>query len=540
MIFSEMPIDECAGAFLVHAVRTADGVLKKGHNLGTREIALLRAAGVSKVFAAKLEKDDVAEDIAATRLANALLAEGLRADPAFTGRVNLFAEKAGVIQIDKKRIDAINAIDEAVTVASVSEHSMVGVGQMVATVKIIPFSVPDTVLARCLAAASANQPALSLSPFRSRPVALIHTILPTLKPSIVDKTTTITNQRLSAAGCEEAVESRCSHETGEIATALGKAIESGAELVLVMGASAITDRRDVIPAAILAAGGRIEQFGMPVDPGNLLLLAEIGNVPVLGLPGCARSPKPNGFDWVLQRLLADLKVHSSDLRAMGVGGLLMEIPTRPQPRAGAERIVHKPPHVVAIILAAGKSSRMGQNKLLLDDSGQPIIATTVDHAMAAGVAKVIVVVGHERGAVCDALAGRKVEIVVAADFASGMSASLKAGIEAVPTEADAVIVMLGDMPRTQPQLLRRLISAYQPLENRSIVVPTQRGKRGNPVLWDRRYFAEMSQLSGDVGARHLIGEHADQVAEIEVSDSDVFLDVDTPEVYERLRSRSLT
>ena len=105
------------------------------------------------------------------------------------------------------------------------------------------------------------------------------------------------------------------------------------DALIAFGASAITDRRDVIPAAIEAIGGRIERFGMPVDPGNLLLLAERHGMPIIGAPGCARSPKENGFDWVLQRVLAGVPIHDADIRAMGVGGLLMEIASRPQPRA---------------------------------------------------------------------------------------------------------------------------------------------------------------------------------------------------------------
>jgi molybdenum cofactor cytidylyltransferase len=109
-----------------------------------------------------------------------------------------------------------------------------------------------------------------------------------------------------------------------------------AELIVVFGASAIADRRDVIPSAIEAAGGQVEHFGMPVDPGNLLLMGSVAGKPVIGAPGCARSPKENGFDWVLHRILADVPVTRADITALGVGGLLMEIVTRPQPRAGGK------------------------------------------------------------------------------------------------------------------------------------------------------------------------------------------------------------
>jgi molybdenum cofactor cytidylyltransferase len=267
---------------------------------------------------------------------------------------------------------------------------------------------------------------------------------------------------------------------------------------------------------------------MPVDPGNLLLLGRIGDVPVLGLPGCARSPKLNGFDWVLQRLVADLPVGRADIMGMGVGGLLMEIPSRPAPRAE--------PHgdapakrVAAIVLAAGRSSRMGaRNKMTASVGGVPMALRAVDAALASRADPVVVVTGHDRETVEDLLAGRPVRIVHNPDYAEGLSTSLKAGLAALPEAAEAALVCLADMPRVSAADLDRLIAAYAPEDGRAIVVPTRDGRRGNPVLWDRRFFADMRRLAGDVGARHLIGAHAACVAEVAMPDDAVLIDVDTP------------
>jgi len=152
--------------------------------------------------------------------------------------------------------------------------------------------------------------------------------------------------------------------------------------VVVFGASAIADRRDVIPAAVEAVGGTIEHFGMPVDPGNLLLIGEARDRPVLGAPGCARSPKENGFDWVLMRLMAGLEVTQADITGMGVGGLLMEIVTRPQLREVPEPAADGR-RVAAIVLAAGRSTRMGgPNKLIETIAGKPLVRIAVEHALA--------------------------------------------------------------------------------------------------------------------------------------------------------------
>src|SRR6185312_1680468 len=144
-------------------------------------------------------------------------------------------------------------------------------------------------------------------------------------------------------------ERRVPHDEAVLSKAIAEMLDLGAELVIVFGASAIADRRDVIPAALTGAGGVVQHFGMPVDPGNLLLIGKARGVPVLGAPGCARSPVENGFDWVLMRLLAGLRVARSDLAGMGVGGLLMEIVTRPQPRLSPSTDSNN--NIAAVILA---------------------------------------------------------------------------------------------------------------------------------------------------------------------------------------------
>jgi molybdenum cofactor cytidylyltransferase len=323
-----------------------------------------------------------------------------------------------------------------------------------------------------------------------------------------------------------------------LAALIAEMLTAGAELVLVAGASAIVDRRDVIPAAITRQGGTIEHFGMPVDPGNLLLMGRVGAVPVLGLPGCARSAKVNGFDWVLRLMLAGLPAGPEAIRRMGVGGLLTEIPSRPLPRAQAgapAAALPRRPLVAALVLAAGSSRRMGAvNKLLITIDGKPMLKHAVEAVIAAKLAPVIVVTGHQHELVEAALQGLAARFVHNPDFAAGLSTSLKRGLAALPAECEGVLVALGDMPRVTAKEIASLANAFNPLEGRAIIVPTRRGKRGNPVLWARRFFPEMQEVAGDVGARHLIGAYPEAVAEIEMEGDGVLTDIDTPQALARL------
>jgi molybdenum cofactor cytidylyltransferase len=523
-----MPARAATGAILAHSVRAGGLALRKGTRLTAEHVAALDAAGVETVVAAQLQPDDVHEDAAAQRLAAALTGPGIRAEPPFTGRSNLYAETAGVVLIDRAAVDRLNQIDPAITLATVAEYAAVADGQMVATVKIIPFAVGRRAVDAALSAV-AGAGVIRVAPFVRQRVGLVGTMLPSLKPSVMDKTRKHLDERLRGAGATVLAEARVNHEIAPTATAITELRARGAELVVVFGAAATSDAGDVIPAAIEQAGGRVLRVGMPVDPGNLLVLGEIDGLPVIGAPGCARSPKENGFDWVLRRLLADVPVTPGDIARLGVGGLLMEIPSRPQSRAGEhEEPVRKKQRIAAVILAAGRSTRMGSNKLIAKIGSRPLVRIVAEAALASRVHRTIVVTGHRAEEVRAALKGLEVGFAHNPDYAEGLSTSLKVGTDRLGNDVDAAVVLLGDMPGIGATAIDRLIAAFDPAAGALIVVPTHAGKRGNPVLWSARFFDALRQVEGDVGGRHLLGIHSEAVVEVEMDEA-VTLDLDTPE-----------
>jgi molybdenum cofactor cytidylyltransferase len=531
MIFGEERTEEAEGLILAHSLRLAGAMLKKGRVLTELDVAAIKAAGINFVTGARLEACDMGEDAAAALVAQALTGDNVTANAPFVGRCNLFAAVRGVVEIDRERLDRLNLVDEAVTVATISPYDIAVPRQMIATVKVIPFGVDRRVVETCVALASKGGPLLAVRPFRPLKVALILSTLPGLKDSVLAVTVAVTTARIEALGGSVVQQQRCPHEVGALERALAKALAAGADLVLVAGASATVDRRDVVPTAIVKAGGSIEHFGMPVDPGNLLLLARLNGVPVVNLPGCGRSPKPNGLDWVLQRLLAGITVKPTDIMRMGAGGLLKEHGLRdgivPAPNPVG---VVREPRVAGIVLAAGLSRRMGAvNKLLAEVDGKALVAHAVTAAMDARLDPVVVVTGHDADAVEEALPPCEVRVLRNPEPARGLASSLIIGLDALPGDVDAVVVLLADMPRVAAGHVARLTAAFDPDEGRAICAPVHRGRRGNPVLFGRQFFAEMRGLSGDKGARDLLAEHAELVFEVVIDDDAVLADVDTPE-----------
>src|SRR5438874_11788684 len=476
MKFGEVPVGEAVGAILAHSLKLGATALKKGRVLSRADLDMIAAAALSHIVVARLEPGDLREDEAAAGIAAAAAGPNITVANAFTGRANLFAEARGLLVFDRDRLDRLNLVDESVTLGTLPPFAVVEPRQMVATVKIIPFAVPEAAVASAAEFAAGNsaagEPLLRVAAFMPRDVALIQTRLPGFKESILDKTRQVTEQRLAALGCRLVVEERCEHQTTDLAPRIAAAVAQGADIVFVHGASVIVDRRDVIPEAVVAAGGRVDHFGMPVDPGNMLLLCHVGDTPVLGLPGCARSPKVNGFDWVLERLVAGVPVGPREIMRMGAGGLLAEIPSRPLPRAeaspapAAKPAEKKPapgPRIAALPLAAGPSSRMGANKLLAEVDGRPMVARVAQRLLSSHARPIIAVLGNEADQVDAALGKLPVDRVRNPAFAEGLSSSLKAGLAALPEDIDGVIVCLGDMPLVAGRDLDRLIAAFNPL-----------------------------------------------------------------------------
>jgi molybdenum cofactor cytidylyltransferase len=340
MRFGPVPVRAAAGAILAHTLRLPGAVLKKGQVLGPAEIDALAEAGLAEVTVARLDPGDVDENAAADRLARALVPEpeaaGLTLDPAFTGRVNIRAAGSGVVALDAGAIGALNAVDPMITLATVPEWQRVTEGTMVGTVKIISYAVAEDSLARACAAGRA---AIALRAPVLRTADLIVTEVSGAPGRRDEKGVAAVEARLTALGVTLSEVTFVPHAAGAVAVALER---SGSDLSLILTGSATSDAADVAPAGLVAAGGRLIRFGMPVDPGNLLVLGALGDRPVIGLPGCARSPALNGADWVLERVICGVEVGDAEIAAMGVGGLLKEIPTRPQPRDGPRRKVAQP------------------------------------------------------------------------------------------------------------------------------------------------------------------------------------------------------
>jgi len=540
MKFGPVPVAEAEGAILAHSARLTGRILKKGHILTASDLGLFTDDGITEITVARLEKDDVGENDAAAAITKALAGQHVTAGKAFTGRCNLIADVQGLITFDRDRLDNINLANESVTIATMPTMDITSPAQLIATIKIIPFAIPKSVLDAVLKIAG-EEPLVEIAPFELKKIGLILTRLPGMKESILDKTLQTAVARVQEFGSEITMEIRCEHTEKDVVDAITETNSKSCDIILIFGASAVVDRADVLPAAVVAAGGSVDHFGMPVDPGNLLFIGGIDDTPLVGMPGCARSPKLNGFDWVLWRLLANIPISSRDIMLMGSGGLLKEISERGQLRQDSSepKAQAREPKIAGLLLAAGSSRRMGkENKLLTDVDGTAMVTRVAKQITASQAEGLMVVTGHEKDQVELALKNYATGFVHNPDFADGLSTSLKTGLRALPDNIDGAIVCLGDMPLVKAEHIDQLIRAFDPVEGRSICVPVHGRKRGNPVVWSKRFITEILSVTGDIGARHLLEEHADQVIEVAIEQDGVLFDIDTPDRLVELKKRT--
>jgi len=338
MKFGPVPLEEAAGKLLGHNLAGPDGkrLFRKGKPLTLEDVQALRQMGRASVYVAELEAEDVPEDQAALRIAEALAQDGLRLSRSAGGRVNLLGTWLGVIYVDAAALREANAC-EGITLATLPSHAVARPRQIVATVKVIPYAVPQAHLRAVEAAIAGAQPLISLVELPPKRVGIILSGSTGVRQRLQAEFEAPLKARIEALGSTAELQDFISLEDEGDEIALSRLLQEtaaeGFDLAVLAGETAIQDRYDLAPRAILRLGGSVECMGVPVDPGNLLMLAYLGEMPILGAPGCARSLKTNAIDWVLPRLLAGERLTFSDLAELGHGGLLEDTGKRPMPRS---------------------------------------------------------------------------------------------------------------------------------------------------------------------------------------------------------------
>ena len=474
MRFGSIPVEESAGCILAHSLKIAGRSFKKGLRITKSDISFLLVAQQNTLTVAKLESNDVGEDVAAERIASALMRSttGLTCTASFAGRVNIHAAVAGIVEVDAEKVFRLNCVDERITLATLTQYQRVIPRSMLATVKIISYAVSETAVENAVAVATG---ALRLlSPVR-KSASLILTQTSGQAEKLVSKGRQAVSSRLKALNIVLSDTQIVRHETDSVRAAINQCT---GEIIMILTGSATSDSEDVGPSALRQAGGKLLRFGMPVDPGNLLFLGKLDGNPVIGLPGCARSLALNGADWVLERIACGVTVESLDIAAMGVGGLLKEIPTRPHSR-NATANASRRPFVEVAVLATSNSN---------DDSQR-----FVEAAIRSSADRVRIISSSTE---IPNWFSRSARVsTVTAHGNRGEANLICAALAAIDSSADAVLLLPTDCATLDAGDIDKMIAAFSPVDGREICCISQtETQRALPAVFGRRFFETLANL----------------------------------------------
>ncbi len=525
---------ESTGLVLAQSYNLPDKTISKGTFITNEIVAYFKKGNVQTILCAVPEEGDIHEDEAAEAISSAIDKNHIYAEKASTGRVNFKSQSLCLVRYERGFIKEVNLVDESIAFSIVEHNQLLAKNDLIATLKIIPFFIQKKYVDQVIKIL-AKDDLFKVYSLKKKDVTLIQTCFEWQKKSIFTATSNVTKARLESLGCSLNEEKLISHDYNTLRTEIRSSVDNGPEVVLISGASAITDRSDYIPKAILSEGGEIIQYGLAVDPGNLLLIGKVGNTTIIGMPGCARSPKLNGFDWVLQLLMADIPINKEELADMGAGGLLMEIASRPLPRALAKSVNKKEKKVMGVILAAGNSTRMGKdNKLLKNIGDAPLIRNTAIEMLKSDLDTCSIVLGYQSDKVAAVIKDLDINLILNPIWEEGQASSLKAAINNLDATYSDILIMLGDLPGIKSSHINRIIEEHLMTNNRKskITIPSFKGQKGNPIIWGRSFFQDLSNLEGDVGGRALFSEHPAAINILEMDDPWVVTDADTPEDFE--------
>ena len=523
MRFKERAVVRSEGWTLAHSVACGTVRIAKGTLVTPVLINRLVTADIKTIQVFLLDEDDLDENTAARLAAEKITGTGLVVELAGRGRANIISTINGLF-LPGDGVDTVNAADDAFSAASLTTHSPVRAGQLVATIKLVPYGLP----AEKLDNIPCPVPKLTVKPFQTFSATLIVT-----GDTPTKKTMASLASRIGQVNGQLQTNNPVKHSRETVCSALEQARGGASELILMLGASAISDKRDIFPAGLADAGGELTKLGMPADPGNLLMLGKLGNQTVIGLPGCARSPALNGFDWVLERFAAREPLDAEILSKMGTGGLLKEPAGRKIPRTATmnQQSLGNKTQAAAIVLAAGKSSRAKNvHKLLSHLGSKTVIQTTVDNLLAVKNLKLVTVTGHAAGEIAACLPTHQISIVHNPGFDQGMGTSLAAGIASLDAAITHAFICLGDMPFVRRATIEKILETAVNTNGAAIFVPSFHGKRGHPVLWHQQYFGQLTHLTGDGGGKKILRDNFEKVIEVPVDDPGILIDLDTPEM----------
>ena len=533
-IFQKKIEDSC-GYLLMHSVFLKDGRLRKGKIIDQDDIYVMKSSEIEMVYVGEYEQDDIPENDASSQIAKAIAMDEFLISPTLSGKTNITVSSDGLIEIDEDNVTKLNNLSPNVAISTLNNHDVIYRGDHILSVKIISYAISSLHLEKIISFLKKNR-IIKLKAFKSMRIGVIYTTSKNEKQSLIEKTKKSIKSRISDYNSTIMDERIISHDYMTIKENVDQLKDSNINCILLFLSTSISDVNDIVPSVIDELGGEIKSFGMPVDPGNLTLNGKIQSVDIVVAAGSARSDSLNGLDWHLNCIHAGIEVTQDMVNSLGVGGLLKDIDFAIKRKRVSKAIDTKKSNIAAVVLCAGESKRMGKkNKLLLQVEGKSLIKNYIEKISKSNVSEIVIVTGHQSDEIAKELDGYDLKFIHNEKYKEGMSTSLNTGINSLSDNINAAIICLPDMPMIGIYEINKLIEYYNPSIGNEICIATYNDQRGNPVLWDRKYFKKLMQIKGDKGGRYLLPKFLDKSVEVKLGEAVTF-DVDNETSFNIINS----
>ena len=527
---------ETFGYLLIHSVFLKDGRIRKGKIIDKDDISLMKKSGIEKVYVGEFGEDDISENSASSLIAKAIATNEFSISPTLSGKTNITSTSDGLIEIYEDNVKNLNNLSPNIAVSTLNNHDVIYRGDHIVSVKIISYSISSSDLDKIIKFLKKNK-IIKPKKFKSMRFGVIYTTAKNEKISLIEKAKKSLKSRISDYNSTIMEERVISHDYLTIKENIDQLKDHNINCILLFLSTSITDVNDIVPSVINDLGGEIKSFGMPIDPGNLTLSGKIAELNIIVAAGSARSDSLNGLDWHLNCIHANIEVTQEMVNSLGVGGLLKDIDFAVKRKRVSKAIDTKKSNIAAVVLCAGESKRMGiRNKLLLKVEGKSLIRRYIDNISKSNVSEIVIVTGHQSFEIEKELDGFDLKFIHNEKYKDGMSTSLNTGINSLSKNINAAIICLPDMPMIGIYEINKLIEYYNPKIGNEICVATYNDQRGNPVLWDRKYFEKLMQITGDKGGRYLLPKFIDKSVEVKLGEAVTF-DVDNESSFEIINGK---
>ncbi|MGD9638572.1 MAG: NTP transferase domain-containing protein [Alphaproteobacteria bacterium] len=547
MEFKDFPLHDALGVVTATCIALGeDNSIPAGKILDYTDVAMLKSAGYHFVCGAKIVSSDLLKNTAIVKLASAIAGNDTAYRIDDNGRCFIYAAKNGLANIDTERVERFNRSGQEVILATIPPFSQVSSGQMLAAVSLIPPAISEDNIEKYLKTTLGLGSIVNIAPYKPKKVYFIQSFLSQTNEDNEQAVLANIAARVASFGATVVEQSRCEHLKEEIYQALSNALASNAEIIIFSGAFANYHKDDVIVKVLEEASFEVDNFFVPNFPGENILIANYKKYKkIIVLPDNCNKADYSAIDLILRRVMADCSVTYDSLIKTGAGGLLTKEAWQPVALDKIENLVKievddNKEKIAVVILAAGKGARMmGDNKLLYElEDGKTIISNTVDAALKSKASPVVVVTGFEEDLITEELKDKDVIIIKNNDFTSGVSTSIKTGLEVLNQAINGAVILPGDMPFVTPEQINRLIEKFDPLDKKAVCVSTSKKVKSNPILWARSLFSVAKIVPENAHLHPVLVEHYDYLCEVPFASDDEALDVNTVGDIDALKKKA--